>query len=189
MIVSVKLNLWLNDTMQNTLEKYFCIYGGGSVRGMAYAGAIKALNELKVERVGYAGSSVGALIAVLDAFGYTSDEIIQLCRDVNFELFKDINFSFGWDIALSKGEIFYNWVKEIIERKFYGDKYLKHYEKKVLNEYTKREEIKIVIPFLLNDKIKSLISAMPDGSRPFKGSSNKSSFAFLRKYCTKVIRT
>ena len=29
-------------------------------------------------------------------------------------------------------------------KKFYGDKYLKHYEKKVLNEYTKREEIKIV---------------------------------------------
>ena len=28
--------------------------------------------------------------------------------------------------------------------KFYGDKYLKHYEKKVINEYTKREEIKIV---------------------------------------------
>ena len=30
------------------------------------------------------------------------------------------------------------------DRKFYGDKYLKHYEKKVINEYTKREEIKIV---------------------------------------------
>ncbi|MCQ2969459.1 MAG: site-specific integrase, partial [Clostridium sp.] len=29
-------------------------------------------------------------------------------------------------------------------KKFYGDKYLKHYEKKVLNEYTNREEIKIV---------------------------------------------
>ena len=29
-------------------------------------------------------------------------------------------------------------------KKFYGDKYLKHYEKKVLNENTKREEIKIV---------------------------------------------
>lgn len=29
-------------------------------------------------------------------------------------------------------------------KKFYGDSYLKHYEKKVLNEYTKREEIKIV---------------------------------------------
>lgn len=29
-------------------------------------------------------------------------------------------------------------------KKFYGDSYLKHYEKKVINEYTKREEIKIV---------------------------------------------
>ena len=29
-------------------------------------------------------------------------------------------------------------------KKFYGDTYLKHYEKKVLNEYTKREEIKIL---------------------------------------------
>ena len=29
-------------------------------------------------------------------------------------------------------------------KQFYGDAYLKHYEKKILNEYTKREEIKIV---------------------------------------------
>lgn len=29
-------------------------------------------------------------------------------------------------------------------KKFYGEKYLKHYEKQVINEYTKREEIKIV---------------------------------------------
>ena len=29
-------------------------------------------------------------------------------------------------------------------KKFYGDVYLKHYEKEVVNEYTKRKEIKIV---------------------------------------------
>lgn len=28
--------------------------------------------------------------------------------------------------------------------RFYGEKYLKHYEKQVINEYTKREEIKIL---------------------------------------------
>ena len=111
--------------MKKLNEKYFCIYGGGSIRGLAYAGAIKAMDELGIQRVGYAGSSVGALMAIFDVFGYSYEEIKEEIINVNFELFKDINFSFGWDIAISKGEIFYNWVKEIIEKKYYGEHYQK----------------------------------------------------------------
>ena len=111
--------------MKKLNEKYFCIYGGGSIRGIAYAGAIKAMNELGIVRTGYAGSSVGALMAIFDAFCYTYDEIKKEIINVNFDLFKDINFSFGKDIALSKGGIFYNWVKDLIEKKYYGSDYKK----------------------------------------------------------------
>lgn len=109
--------------MKKLNEKYFCIYGGGSVRGMAYIGAIRAMEELGIERVGFAGSSVGSILATFDALGFNSNEIEEILFNVNYELFKDINFAISWEIALSKGEIFYNWVKEIIEKKFYGTNY------------------------------------------------------------------
>ena len=111
--------------MKKLNEKYFCIYGGGSIRGLAYSGVIKAMDELGIQRVGFAGSSVGSLMAMFDACGYSYEEIKQEIINVNFELFKDINFSFGWDLAISKGEIFYSWVKELIEKKYYGENYRK----------------------------------------------------------------
>lgn len=109
--------------MKKLNEKYFCIYGGGSIRGMAYVGAIKAMDELGIERIGFAGSSVGSIFATLEALEYTHEEIEQILIGVNYELFKDINFAISWEIALSKGEIFYNWIKELIEKKFYGENY------------------------------------------------------------------
>ncbi|MBO5947371.1 patatin-like phospholipase family protein [bacterium] len=109
--------------MKKLNEKYFCIYGGGSIRGMAYIGAIKAMEELGIKRIGFAGSSVGSIFATLEALEYTHEEIEQILIGVNYELFKDINFAISWEIALSKGEIFYNWIKELIEKKFYGENY------------------------------------------------------------------
>ncbi len=36
---------------------------------------------------------------------------------VNFELFRDIHFGFGKDFAISKGAIFLDWLRELIEKK------------------------------------------------------------------------
>ena len=111
--------------MEEFLNDYFCIYGGGSVRGLAYIGVMKALDELKINRTGFAGSSVGAIFATLDALGYKYSEIENDFLDINFGLFKDINFSFNGELAISKGEVFYNKLKELIESKFYGEEYKK----------------------------------------------------------------
>ena len=51
-------------------------------------------------------------------------------------------------------------------KKYYGDSYLKHYEKKVINEYTKRSEIKIVsasAELELNLKEAELVFVKPNG--------------------------
>ena len=51
-------------------------------------------------------------------------------------------------------------------KKYYGDSYLKHYEKKVINEYTKRPEIKIVsapAELELNLKEAELVFVKPNG--------------------------
>ncbi len=102
--------------MTNPL-KYTCLFGGGAIRGLAYAGAIRAMEELGVEYDIIGGSSVGSIIAALVAVGYKSYEIENFFMKVNFELFRDIHFGIGQPFALSKGEIFTEWINELLKNK------------------------------------------------------------------------
>lgn len=109
----------------NNSFKYACLFGGGAIRGVSYIGAVKAMEELGISPNTLAGSSVGSIIAALLAVGYNADEIKDAFIKVNFELFKDISLGIGPIFALSKGEVFLEWVRELVEKKFYGDKYKK----------------------------------------------------------------
>lgn len=102
--------------MNNPL-KYTCLFGGGAIRGLAYVGAIRALEELNVEFDIIGGSSVGSIFATLLACGYKSYELENLFMKVNFELFKDIHLGFGKGMALSRGGIFVDWLNELIVEK------------------------------------------------------------------------
>ena len=98
--------------------KYTCLFGGGAIRGLAYVGTIRALEELGVEFDIIGGSSVGSIFAALLACGYKSYELENLFMKVNFELFRDIHLGFGKGIGLSKGGIFVDWLNELILKKF-----------------------------------------------------------------------
>ena len=97
--------------------RYTCLFGGGAIRGLAYVGTIRALEELDVEYDIIGGSSVGSIIAALLACGYKSYEIENIFMKVNFDLFKDIHFGLGKPFGLSKGEIFINWLNELLKNK------------------------------------------------------------------------
>ncbi|MBO7672883.1 patatin-like phospholipase family protein [bacterium] len=103
--------------------EYACLFGGGAIRGLAHIGVVKALDELGIKIGTLAGSSVGAIIAAALAVGYSYEEIEKFFLDINFELFKDIDFS--KTVALSKGNVFLDRIRDVIELKFYGDKYEK----------------------------------------------------------------
>lgn len=105
--------------------KYTCLFGGGAIRGVSYIGAVKALEELGIIPDRLAGSSVGSIFAALLAVGYSARELKDIFIKVNFELFRDISIGLGPLFALSKGEVFLEWVRELIEKKYYGDKYKK----------------------------------------------------------------
>ena len=117
--------------MINNSLKYTCLFGGGAIRGAAYAGAVKVLEELNINPHNIGGSSVGSIVAALMALGYCADEIKEIFLDVNFDLFRDFQFGLGPKFALSKGEVFLDWVRELIEKKFYGSKYEKGKNKAV----------------------------------------------------------
>lgn len=112
------------DKIDSSL-KYTCIFGGGAIRGVSYAGAVRALEEIGICPNTLAGSSVGAIFAGLWAVGYSAEELKDVFMKVNYELFRDIHFGFGKDFAISKGEIFLDWLRELIEIKVYGVNYKK----------------------------------------------------------------
>lgn len=105
--------------------KYTCLFGGGAIRGAGHVGALKAFEKFGIQCESYGGSSVGSMVAALLAVGYTTKEIEDVFLGVNFELFRDISFGFNVKFALSKGEVFLDWIRELIEKKFYGEKYQK----------------------------------------------------------------
>ena len=111
--------------------KYTCLFGGGAIRGAAHVGVIKALEELGIQISTIAGSSVGSIIAALYAVGYTQEELAEVFLSVNFEIFRDIAFGFNQKVALSKGEVFLEWIRELIEKKLYGESYVKGESKPV----------------------------------------------------------
>lgn len=65
------------------------IFSGGGIKGLAYAGAIKALEEKKlfqkVKR--FAGASAGAITAALLAIGMSADELDKQMSSVDFATF------------------------------------------------------------------------------------------------------
>lgn len=130
-IFGLLLYLYREKVLSSKL-KYNCIFGGGGIRGLCHIGALKALNDLGVEIGAVAGSSVGAVFSALYAVGYSVAEIKDIFFDVNFTLFRDLNIDiFSNDISFSKGEVFYEWLKDKIGEKFYGKKYNRENSPKV----------------------------------------------------------
>lgn len=57
------------------------VFSGGGALGLAHIGAIKALEEAGIEPKWVAGSSMGAIIGVMYAAGYSADEIMKIVKE------------------------------------------------------------------------------------------------------------
>ncbi len=114
-----------NGYAQN--QKYTnLVFEGGGIRGIAYAGVLKELENSgiikDIEKVG--GTSAGAITALMISLGYSSDEIYEIISETKFQKFNDGEFIFfgglsrlsekyGW----YKGNKFTHWLEKIIEAK------------------------------------------------------------------------
>lgn len=87
------------------------VFEGGGVKGIAYVGAMDKLDEegiLKdIERV--AGTSAGAMVAVLVGLGYTAKELGTILWDINFQNFLDDSWGFVRDTKRLLND--YGWYK------------------------------------------------------------------------------
>lgn len=97
------------------------VFKGGGVLGIAYAGAIEALEKegilSQVKRT--AGTSAGAVAAVLISLGYSSNEIVKVLGNTNFKKFQDdLNpLKLTKKYGLYRGEKLLKWVQDIMHQK------------------------------------------------------------------------
>ena len=59
------------------------VFEGGGIKGLAYIGALRYLEERGIKMNNFAGTSVGAIFAALCAVGYTSDEMQVLINKLD----------------------------------------------------------------------------------------------------------
>jgi len=107
------------------------VFEGGGVKGIAYGGALDVLDKMNIlsNVVRVAGTSAGAINAVLLALGNTSVEISEIVAGTNFKDFEDKSIlplnihgvfnKFGW----FKGDAFKEWIGQLIKAKTGSDSY------------------------------------------------------------------
>jgi NTE family protein len=103
------------------------VFEGGGVKGIAFAGAIKAAEEAGVrEWVNVAGASAGAITASLLSIGYTADEIEEALEETDYRLFADYGpggkylsgpLNYLRMRGLVPGDYFKKWLSERFEKK------------------------------------------------------------------------
>src|SRR5689334_6878597 len=90
------LSLQHSVSAQHTKDIKNLVFEGAGIRGIAYCGALKELEDrglmTKVERT--AGTSAGALMAMAVSLGYNSDELSQIISQTDFKDFNDGKFFF-----------------------------------------------------------------------------------------------
>lgn len=107
---------------QNTFYKNIVLEGGG-VRGIAYAGVVKVLEEKNVlqqiEKV--AGSSAGAIAGLMISVGYNAAEIDSILMDLAIEKFNDGNWGaigkysrVKTRYGIYKGNQFEKWLRQLV---------------------------------------------------------------------------
>lgn len=82
-------------------KKFDAVFEGGGVKGVAFVGAIRKLEEEGYELQRCAGTSAGSIISALLAVGYTGEEVKEIMLNTDYNNFLDKNIS-----ILSSGNIF-----------------------------------------------------------------------------------
>jgi predicted acylesterase/phospholipase RssA len=103
---------------RNLRKEMTLIMKGGGVKGLAYIGAIKELQR-KYEFRWYAGTSAGAITAVLLAAGYTVEELEEILKQKDFKDFFDakgitVLTNLIFHKGLYKGDAFTDWLDNLL---------------------------------------------------------------------------
>jgi NTE family protein len=80
------------------------VLSGGGARGISHIGILKALVEAGIQPAVISGTSSGALIGALFAYGYTPDEILGIFLKTRFSSYLRFDFSFAGLVKIEHAE-------------------------------------------------------------------------------------
>lgn len=97
------------------------VFEGGGVKGIAYAGALKILEENNIiaQITKVAGTSAGAISAALVSMRYNASEVEKIVNDTDFASFEDHEnpFHIPTKYGLYEGNAFLSWMKKQLTNK------------------------------------------------------------------------
>ena len=100
------------------MRKFSLVLGGGSALGFAHIGVIQYLEEQGMQPSEILGTSMGALIGSMMAFGHTSSEMRKMLGAGNF--LKLLSVGFGNRALINDSEIL-EFLREVFGEKTIGD--------------------------------------------------------------------
>jgi NTE family protein len=100
------------------------VFSGGGIKGLAFAGALKAAEEAGYDDwVSLAGTSAGAITAMALAVGYRADELHQKLLDFDFSKLDDRGGPLGVGVVvnyfhhgITRGRALSAWIEQLLEQ-------------------------------------------------------------------------
>lgn len=103
----------MNETDKDTI-----LFSGGGMRGVAFIGVVRCLEEKGYDIKNYYGVSVGSMFALLLSIGFTSEELTEIVIKKNFSELSDINLrSFLTKFGLDTGNNIIKWIQDTMKQK------------------------------------------------------------------------
>ncbi|MEW6516031.1 MAG: patatin-like phospholipase family protein [candidate division FCPU426 bacterium] len=114
--------------------------GGGGAKGIAHIAFLKILDELGLRPGIIAGTSMGALIGALYAFGHSGKEIERIFTDLKLVDFINLtDLTLGAKYGLIRGDKIIKTLEKLVQKKSFED--LKIPLKVIATDFWSREEV------------------------------------------------
>ena len=140
-IVRPHLNPEINDALKAMLlvvsnkYPYALVIKGGGVKGLAFVGAMLELEPHFMFDT-FAGTSAGAIAAILFGAGYKPTELRRILEEKDFKDFTDASaLGAVWNLitrqGLYPGDAFQTWMRDLLKKKFHYNSEIKLSELKL----------------------------------------------------------
>jgi len=80
------------------MKKVDAVFEGGGVKGIGLVGAVSVIEKAGYKFENLAGTSAGEIVAGLLAVGFSSEEIKEELKKLNYNDFKDEKFSSEYEL-------------------------------------------------------------------------------------------
>lgn len=95
------------------------VFEGGGIKGIAFTGAIKVMEDYGYFWRNIAGTSAGAIVASLLAVGYKANEIKNLMEELDYRKITDKRITPLLNLGINKGLYKGDYIREWIDLKLY----------------------------------------------------------------------